>query len=185
MRSFVSSLALPAFLAAAAVACSAAPDASEHTASSTEALVPKCTPFSELTSTGGDGEPIQFSCAPLVSPPDPQPPASSVQACTTKYVDAPPELAAYGCTRGYNFGLVMNAGEVFMCPLSLTPLPAAALYMDDPAYYGCSVAYEWVGPVDNGCFGEPLDPAYGFVHGYLVAGPGCSPGNCGAACPRF
>jgi hypothetical protein len=131
------------------------------------------TPFSvPVRSDDGHGM-IPASCVSIAAAPPPPPYAANVlPSCANTTATPPPQaLASFSCT----YGILTDRGNAyFLCPKTAT-LPENA-----------DAAYQWLPEVHNGCFGDAMDAAYGYVWRLANTEGGRRPptphGGCGADC---
>jgi hypothetical protein len=170
-RRFLPFLTIPV-LAALALACSSAAPPDEESTGSTNQAQTRCSaPFTVLSSENGKLV-CQFMSGPPASTPPAYPPGAMTSCAGANNVAPPSALA--GCTWGMGGGSLDPADTIYLCPSTMTLPPS------DGRCPGGGHTYNWLGgPLDNGCFGDPIDPSYAFVY---VNDFCLIPGNCGAKC---
>lgn len=187
----VASVVLASSLAVVSTACGSAAD--ERGESTAQEIVTRCTtPFSVLnTSSGGDqGDGVRptrpiVTCDVLASPPLPPPyaDADTITSCAQASRQSPPASLS-ACTWGYRIYSLRGYQEVFLCPIGMTVPASSFTPADGDGGRATSDYYRPIAHLANGCFGDSLDPSYGFV-GHTVVYEDLNPGNCGAKCGHF
>jgi hypothetical protein len=177
-RRIASASALLVVVALAAACSSAPPSDAEKQGSSAEAITSCTWPFSHLTRVF-TGHGTAYVCESLAGEPAAPPyPSHAMTSCPGGSLMTTPGVAppsGSGCTYGMAVGSPVADQTIFLCPVS------SGLPPPEPITAHCSSTFHWLGsPVDDGCFGDPVDSTWAYVFGDASA---CElPGNCGAQC---